>query len=68
MYGYPKKSLLFHTDKINRKNTFVFLARRKDFLGGVWEIVRSKMLNKKRNMDFETKDELREALLYEVSK
>ena len=67
MYGYPKNSLLFHKDEINDKDTFVFLARRKDFAGGVWEIVKSKLFNRSRNTEFENKETLRKSLTNEVS-
>lgn len=68
MYGYPKNSLLFHKDKINDKDTFVFLARREYFAGGVWEIVKSKLLNRSRNIEFENKEILRKQLTNGVSK
>ena len=68
MYGYPKNSLLFHKDNVGNKDTYVFLARRKDFAGGVWEIVLSKILKRARNRDFENKLELKTALVYELSK
>lgn len=68
MYGYPKNSLLFHKDEIKNKDTFVFLGRRKDCLGGIWEIVKSKLLNKSRNTNYEKKEILRKALIYELSK
>lgn len=68
MYGLPKNSLLLHKDKINNKDTFVFLGRRKDIMGGIWEIVKSKLLKRNRNTEFEKKEILKKTLIYEVSK
>lgn len=46
MYGYPKPSILIHQGFVNGKNTFVFLAKRKDFIKGTLEILKSKILSK----------------------
>ena len=43
VYGYPKNSLAYHTDTVNDRTTNIFLAQRKDFVGGVWEIVWAKL-------------------------
>ncbi|MBK8502002.1 MAG: hypothetical protein IPL46_07235 [Saprospiraceae bacterium] len=68
MYGYPKNSLLFHQDFLANRGTFIFLARRRDFARGVWEIVISKFLRRERNRNIIKKDELEKALIYELSK
>jgi len=68
LYGYPKPSLLFHKDTIGSKETFVFLAKRDEFFGGVWELVKSKLFKKYRHCEFESKEKLKKELIYEVSK
>ena len=67
MYGYPKNSCLYHKDHVSNKHTFVFLARRTDFFGGVWEIVVSKLLKFERNRNIEKKPKLHNALSHEIS-
>lgn len=68
MYGYPKKSLLFHKDSVQGKDTFVFIARRKDFAAGVWEIVFSKLFKTKKVREFQSKSELKKTIFHELSK
>lgn len=68
MYGFPSVSLLFHKDRIQDRDTFVFIARRKDFILGILEIVYSKIFFKKINKNNQTKNNLKEAIFYELSK
>lgn len=67
IYGYPFKSLLLHEDEINNRNTYVFLARKKDFAGGVWEIIWAKLLGKDRVKALELKHSLRQELTTEIN-
>lgn len=68
MYGRPRKSLLFHHDEIDKKQTFIFIARRKEFAAGVWEIILQKMLSIKFGKPLKEKPNLKNALTYELSK
>jgi len=68
MYGYPKASALIHKDKMDNRETFTFLARRRDFVRGTWQIIKSKMLNQDRKSDFEIENKLKKELIYEVSR
>ncbi len=68
MYGFPSVSLLFHKDKIKGRDTFVFIARRKDFISGILEIVYSKIFHKKINHNNQPKNNLKKAIFYELSK
>ncbi len=38
VYGYPKNSVLLHTDNVNGKGTFIFIARRRHLFLGTMEI------------------------------
>jgi len=68
MYGYPKKSLLFHNDKVDGKETFIFLSRRDEFYEGVKEILYSRLNKKNRKINYENKFKLENELRYEISK
>ena len=48
LYGYPIKSVLLHTDKVNDKETFIFIARRRNIFWGVMEIIGSKIFGTKK--------------------
>ena len=68
MYGYPKKSLLFHNDKVDGKETFIFLARRIEFHEGVKEILNSRLNKKNRKVNYENKVKLENELRHEISR
>jgi len=51
LYAHPRNSIFIHTDCISGKETYIFITKRKHFYGGVWEIVISKILNRKRAFD-----------------
>ena len=68
MYGYPKNALLYHQDNINNIDTFVFIALKKKFAGGIWEIILAKLLRRQRNRDIDSKETLEKSLMYELSK
>lgn len=43
LYATTPKSILFHTDRINKKHTFIFQAVRKTCITGILEIVKFKL-------------------------
>ena len=66
LYNYPIKSILFHKDKINSKNTYVFVAHRKNFFIGTLKIVMSKLLRKNRSKELLINNNLKKRLVYEL--
>lgn len=68
LYGYPKVSLLYNRDKINNKTTYLFLVKRKDFLGGVIELLLSKLIYGRRVSNVQCEKQLRNSINYELSK
>jgi len=67
IYGYPKVSLLYLKDCIQGNDTFVFLARRKDFAIGVKEVVRSRLKKKVHYRDFKNKLTLKTKIFNDLS-
>jgi hypothetical protein len=67
IYGYPKNSLLLHRDEVKSLGTYIFLARRNEFVGGVWEIVISKFLRNNKKC-FTTKNLLESKLFSEIAR
>ena len=67
VYGGPKKSVLFHTDIVEGKNTYVFLARRKDLMGGLVELVFRKLFKSQKLREISPKTELLKTMSYELS-
>ncbi len=55
MYAYPKNSLLFHRDRIEDKETYIFIAKRIHFFAGVFTIVWSKLMRRNIPNGLETK-------------
>lgn len=43
LYSQTKKSVLFHQDRIDRKNTYIFVAQRRTCIRGILEIVGTKI-------------------------
>lgn len=67
IYGYPKVSLLFMTDQINKKETFVFIAKKTEWHSGVKEIVESRLKSKAHYRDIDNKQKLKSKIYHELS-
>lgn len=69
MYNYPKASILFHEDKVSNKPTYIYLARRKDFIRGSIELVVAKIIKRtfKRNSFNNVDKSLLNKITYAVS-
>ncbi len=63
LYTIPKESVLYIQDIVNGRNTYIFLARRKGFLLGVWRIIWSKLLHRKNQ---EHNNQQRQQILSEI--
>lgn len=68
LYGYPRKALLYHTDVVDGKETFIFLAKSKDVFWGTLEIMRSRLGLLPKFRAYHHKPKLQQHLYYELSK
>lgn len=50
VYSFPTRSVLVHKDKINGKSTWTFIGRKRDFLLGVFSIIRKRIQSPSKNI------------------
>lgn len=67
LYGLPEHSLLCHQDMIDNKQTYIFIGHRRMFLGGVLEIVLSRLLRKRKTKTIESDPNLLNELYTDIA-